>query len=360
MDKKIIFLLVALAIAVGFGCWILQSPKTPVANVIPVQKPVADPENATYLVGGQAVTLANGAAETNVEPGAASKTVTRYFGNEARGDFNGDGVADVAFLLIQNSGGSGTFYYVAALLSTKDGYQGSNAILLGDRIAPQTTEYFNGEIVVNYADRNAGEPMTALPSVGVSRYFFVANGKLEENVKTMSESDARVIAEASCIKGGEALGSGTYNGNSKTWWFDANLNATKPGCNPACVVSEVAKTAQINWRCTGAVTPGGTNGSGSTTACTMEAKICPDGSAVGRTGPNCEFAPCPASVGKTTACSVGMRQGDVCSQIYAPVCATVQIQCVKAPCNPVKQTFPNACEACHNALVSGYVSGECK
>jgi hypothetical protein len=28
-------------------------------------------------------------------------------------------------------------------------------------------------------------------------------------------------------------------------------------------------------------------------ACTLEAKICPDGSAVGRTGPNCEFAPCP-------------------------------------------------------------------
>jgi len=28
-------------------------------------------------------------------------------------------------------------------------------------------------------------------------------------------------------------------------------------------------------------------------ACTMEAKICPDGSAVGRVGPNCEFAPCP-------------------------------------------------------------------
>ncbi len=27
--------------------------------------------------------------------------------------------------------------------------------------------------------------------------------------------------------------------------------------------------------------------------CTMDAKICPDGSAVGRTGPACEFAPCP-------------------------------------------------------------------
>ncbi len=31
-------------------------------------------------------------------------------------------------------------------------------------------------------------------------------------------------------------------------------------------------------------------------ACTLEAKICPDGSSVGRTGPNCEFAACPASL----------------------------------------------------------------
>jgi len=28
-------------------------------------------------------------------------------------------------------------------------------------------------------------------------------------------------------------------------------------------------------------------------ACTQEAKLCPDGSSVGRTGPNCEFAKCP-------------------------------------------------------------------
>ncbi len=28
-------------------------------------------------------------------------------------------------------------------------------------------------------------------------------------------------------------------------------------------------------------------------ACTMDAKLCPDGSAVGRSGPACEFAACP-------------------------------------------------------------------
>lgn len=36
-------------------------------------------------------------------------------------------------------------------------------------------------------------------------------------------------------------------------------------------------------------------------ACTEEAKLCPDGSAVGRTGPNCEFAACPDTAGQSAA-----------------------------------------------------------
>lgn len=32
-------------------------------------------------------------------------------------------------------------------------------------------------------------------------------------------------------------------------------------------------------------------------ACTMEARLCPDGSYVGRTGPNCEFSVCPIPPG---------------------------------------------------------------
>lgn len=35
-------------------------------------------------------------------------------------------------------------------------------------------------------------------------------------------------------------------------------------------------------------------------ACTMEAKICPDGSSVGRSGPMCEFAPCPGEADHPT------------------------------------------------------------
>ncbi len=39
------------------------------------------------------------------------------------------------------------------------------------------------------------------------------------------------------------------------------------------------------------------------TACTEEAKICPDGSAVGRTGANCEFAECPTIENKEKLCT---------------------------------------------------------
>lgn len=53
------------------------------------------------------------------------------------------------------------------------------------------------------------------------------------------------------------------------------------------------------------VTPAGTpttqnpaaDDSDSMVACTMDAKICPDGSAVGRVGPNCNFAACPGEPG---------------------------------------------------------------
>ena len=139
-----------------------------------------DPQNATYTVEGKPVTLVIGVSEVAAAPGSASKVTTKYFGNQATGDLNADGKPDIAFVLTQNSGGSGTFFYVAADLSSPAGYAGTNAVLLGDRIAPQTTEIRNAEVVVNYADRRPGEPMTTPPSVGVTKYLRIVDGKLVE------------------------------------------------------------------------------------------------------------------------------------------------------------------------------------
>lgn len=44
-------------------------------------------------------------------------------------------------------------------------------------------------------------------------------------------------------------------------------------------------------------------------ACTQEAKQCPDGSYVARTGPTCEFSACPTSTAKT-ALSVNMASAN--------------------------------------------------
>lgn len=146
-----------------------------------------DYKDAEYVIEGVRIRLKNGVAQTEAVPGSASKVTTQYFGNGVVSDLNGDGRDDVVFLLTQTTGGSGTFYYVVAALNTDRGYVGSEAFLLGDRIAPQTTQKGNGKIViVNYADRAPGEPFTTPPSVGKSKWLFLDPqimqfGEVEQN-----------------------------------------------------------------------------------------------------------------------------------------------------------------------------------
>jgi heat shock protein HslJ len=142
-----------------------------------------DPQNATYLIDDKPITLVNGVFEQEAAPGSATKQVTRYFGNAVEIDLNGDGRMDSAFLLEQNLGGSGIFYYVVAALNTPDGIIGTNAIFIGDRIAPQNlnADFDNpDQFIVNYLERKPDEPMTTQPSVGVSRWFKVQDDRLVE------------------------------------------------------------------------------------------------------------------------------------------------------------------------------------
>lgn len=92
-------------------------------------------------------------------------------------------------------------------------------------------------------------------------------------------------------------------------------------------------------------------------ACTDEAKLCPDGSAVGRTGPNCEFTSCPGEETKTY-CTSEQRNVDACIEIYQPVCgwSNENIQCLKWPC---ASTYSNYCFACVNEDVEYYTEGDC-
>ncbi len=78
-------------------------------------------------------------------------------------------------------------------------------------------------------------------------------------------------------------------------------------------------------------------------ACTMDAKICSDGSAVGRTGPKCEFAPCPDE-GSTVSPGGRIAAGYVVGQItIGPFCPVEQ---VGHPC-----TIPPEAYSSRNVIV---------
>jgi len=169
--------IVILIILAGLGWFTLRSSPLVTENeVVKNASFPAEYKDATYTIEGKEVKLINGVAQTPTTPESASVTTTRYFGNEIMTDLNGDGREDVAFILTQNMGESGTFYYAVAALNTPDGYIGSDGYLLGDRIAPQATiispdasqKYV---VVFNYANRALGEPMTAQPSIGKSAYL---------------------------------------------------------------------------------------------------------------------------------------------------------------------------------------------
>lgn len=180
MDKRI-WVIVFVVILVVAGVYVFFGrQKTAVAPTV-----VAfDPMNATYFIDGQPVALVNGKAQVAAAPGSAEQVTTSIFGEPVSGDLNGDGRLDAVIMLVQDSGGSGTFYFVAAAINATSGVEGSNAILLGDRIAPQNIEIQNGQIIANYADRNPGEPMTTQPSLGVSKYFVYRNSALESIVSS--------------------------------------------------------------------------------------------------------------------------------------------------------------------------------
>jgi hypothetical protein len=169
------------AIVAVLACVFIFAPQ--IQNGAPEVSP-AGPKNATYVIGGKEVTLVDGRSEQEIVPGSATKTITTMFGEPVYGDMDADGDEDAGVLLVQDPGGSGTFYYAAVALNDGATYTGTSAVLLGDRIAPQTSGIARFIFTVNYAERAPGESMTARTSVGVSKFLtFTGEALIEANKK---------------------------------------------------------------------------------------------------------------------------------------------------------------------------------
>jgi hypothetical protein len=144
---------------------------------VPVTLPTA--ENASYVLRGTPVTLKGGKADEPAAPGSASRNVTSLTDKRASGDLDGDGNDDLAVVLTNSPGGTGTFYYLAAIPSSTN--VPTNAVLLGDRIALSQVSVKSGTITVEYLTRPNDAPFTATPSVPASKSFSLSGGELRPN-----------------------------------------------------------------------------------------------------------------------------------------------------------------------------------
>lgn len=180
MTKKTLGVLIVLIVLVG----VIALFKKPTINNKVALSSGNNPLNTTYTIGDKEIKLIDGKAEVDIVPGETTKEKVAVFGEPVYGDINDDGLDDAILMLTDDAGGTGTFYYITASIQkkvgTETGYMGLNSIFLGDRIAPQNIEIKNGIVIANYADRKQGEPMTARPSEGISKYAVFSDDFLEE------------------------------------------------------------------------------------------------------------------------------------------------------------------------------------
>lgn len=92
-----------------------------------------------------------------------------------------------AAILIDNPGGSGTFYYLLGAMQKENQIAYASPILLGDRIkiisvtVDDPQKYDNGIVTVKYLDRKENATMTDTPTVLTTKQFaFEEDGNLIE------------------------------------------------------------------------------------------------------------------------------------------------------------------------------------
>jgi hypothetical protein len=173
-----------------------------------------DPINGTYLINGMKITLHNGSHEMEAAPGSATKIKTRLHGPLVSANLNDDSQEDAALILIHDPGGSGTFYYVAAAVNVDGLYQGTNAVLLGDRISPQNLQVRHGLISASYYDRRSEEPMIVPPSVARSKHLIIEKNELKE-IETLEAEEQ--IWEGWVVVGHEVRSFSPCPGNREHW-----------------------------------------------------------------------------------------------------------------------------------------------
>ena len=142
----------------------------------------ANLESATYLTENTSegdATLEDGEFRAPAASGSAAELVIRL-GKWSLGDLDGQGELDAATITVEEPGGSGTFFYLHALINDEGALRDAGFAFLGDRVRIEGVSIHDGVITVAMLDRGLDEPFTAPPSVPVIRQFRLQDGELAE------------------------------------------------------------------------------------------------------------------------------------------------------------------------------------
>jgi hypothetical protein len=138
--------------------------------------------NATYQgIYAEPVQLTDGKYEGEpfVEGGASRPTVTFVDPFNALGDLNQDGLEDAAVVLAENSGGSGVFLYLAAVVDQNGTPANVATQLLGDRVEIKSVAIDGGEIVIDMVTQGPDDPFCC-PSMEVTLRYRLEGDRLVE------------------------------------------------------------------------------------------------------------------------------------------------------------------------------------
>lgn len=95
------------------------------------------------------------------------------------GDLDGDGILDGVAVLATNTGGSGTFYTVHAILGDGDGgFRDVDSFFLGDRIAVPAVDLDGATIQVLILDRAEDEAFAVEPHIPAVVCLVLRDGDL--------------------------------------------------------------------------------------------------------------------------------------------------------------------------------------
>lgn len=135
-----------------------------------------DPLNHSYLIEKEKVILDGSHARKKI-PGTTAIIITEVIHKPIFADLNGDNTKEAALILMQHTGGSGTFFYLAVARDSDDLVE---SYFIGDRVRVEAMKIFKNQITVEYLDRAKYDPMARTPMKRTIKKFKLEGNQLVE------------------------------------------------------------------------------------------------------------------------------------------------------------------------------------